>query len=180
VDKNVTFVRGNGFCRYMHVIQDLFSFGRSAKLAGIDHRESQIASSAKEDYQWRNEELGIYFRRRPTDPAWKNVSPPIADSVQDGFLEICELANLDQYDDTNELPKDVIDVICEVANDVGERNKFNPAFIILVTHQYVDADRQMRQMYKTRWVAFMVSRSPYAPPPESYLDYITAQYFSDS
>jgi hypothetical protein len=76
--------------------------------------------------------------------------------IQQGFLEIYYCAGLENFSDTNALPAlpaEVIDTICEVTSRIGEPNNLNPAFTILVTHQYVDADRYMRQMYLTRWVA---------------------------
>jgi hypothetical protein len=135
-------------------------------------------AAPEESYEWKDHELGIYFTPKPNDPVWKAVMPRTAELIQQGFLEIYERAELEKYSDTNKLPQQVIDTIREVANAVGEKNNLNPAFIILISHQYVDADQLMRQMYKTRWVAFMVERSQYAPPPESYMNYIKSQYFS--
>lgn len=130
-----------------------------------------------EDYEWKNQELGIYFKAQPNDPVWKVVTPQIADLIQQGFLEIWQRTNLEKYTDTNSLPPEIIDLIGEVANKVGEPNNLNPAISILVTHQYVDTDQLMRQMYRTRWVAFMVSRNSCAPSPESYHKYIMSRYF---
>lgn len=131
-----------------------------------------------EDYEWKNKELGIYFKAQPSDPVWKVVTPPVAELIQQGFLEIWRRTDLEKYNDTNSLPPELIEIIGEVANKVGEPNNLNPAFIILVTHQYVDADQLMRQMYRTRWVAFMVLRNSCAPSPESYHEYIMSRYFS--
>lgn len=130
-----------------------------------------------DDYGWENRELGLYFKAQPSDPVWKAVTPQVAELIQQGFLEIWQRAGLEKYSDTNSLPPGIIDIIAEVANKVGEPNNLNPALVILVTHQYVDADRLMRQMYRTRWVAFMVSRDSCAPSPESYHEYILSRYF---
>jgi hypothetical protein len=130
-------------------------------------------------HDWKTRELGIYFEARPADPVWKAITAANADIIQGGLLEIWQRANLESDTDTNALPKDVIDLICEVANTIGGKSNLNPAFIILITHQYVDTDRIMRQTYRSRWVAFMVTRSRFAPPPELYMDYIKAQYFGD-
>jgi hypothetical protein len=135
-------------------------------------------AGGKEPYKWKDQELGIYFTPKPNDPIWKPVTPRTAELIQQGFLEIYGRTELKKYSDTNKLPQHVINTIREVANEVGEKNNLNPAFRILISHQYVDADQLVRQMYKTRWVAFMVERSQYAPPPESYMKYIKSQYFS--
>ena len=137
----------------------------------------KVRAASETPYEWKNLELGIYFKPAPNDPVWKVVTPKIADLIQQGFLEIHQETELDKYSDTNALPAEVIDVIGEVANQIGEPNNLNPAFTILVTHQYIDADQLMRQMYLTRWVAFMVARNTCAPSPESYIDYIKARYF---
>ena len=148
---------------------------RRAKLGYAPRFSSSVDQTG---YQWRNAELGIYFQSAPDDRAWQSITPQIADLMQDGFLEIDRKTSLDRHSDTNALGDETIDTICEVSDKYGQVANFNPAFIILVTHQYVDADRLMRQMYKSRWVAFMVSRSTFAPSPESYVDYINKRYFS--
>jgi hypothetical protein len=175
--KGITFVVGNGFCRHVHVVKDLMSFFRSTTLAGIDTPASR-KSPEPEDYEWKNEELAIYFRAQPKDPIWGALTEQKADVVQQGFLEIVRRTNLDKYSNTNTLPSEVIDTICDIANEVGKQNDLNPAFVILLAHQYVDADQVMRQLHKSRWVASMVSRSDFAPPAESYMKYIKSTYFS--
>ncbi|OIQ75064.1 hypothetical protein GALL_432710 [mine drainage metagenome] len=128
-------------------------------------------------YEWQDLELGLYFEERPDDPVWKVVTPKIAELIQQGFSEIYHCTKLERYTDTDALTAEVIDTIGAIANRIGEPNNLNPAFTILVTHQYVDADPLMRQMYRTRWVAFMVKRNTFAPSPESYVDYINDRYF---
>lgn len=134
--------------------------------------------SESEDYQWKNQELSIYFTAQPKDQIWGAVTEQKAEAIQQGFIKALQRANLDKYTDTNSLSSEAIDTICEVANEVGEKNNLNPIFVILLAHQYVDADQVMRQLHKSRWVASMVSRSDYAPPPESYMKYIKSTYFS--
>ena len=144
-------------------------------LSRFRNKRTRLAESKA--YEWQNHELGLYFQDRPDDPIWKVVTPKIAELIQQGFSEIYRRTELEKYSDTNALPAEVIDIIGEVANRIGELNNLNPSFTILVTHQYVDADKLMRQMFRTRWVAFMVGRNTCAPPPESYIDYIKTRYF---
>lgn len=153
------------------------SLFRSAKLTGIDALASS-KSSEPEDYQWKNQELAIYFTAQPKDQIWGALTEQKAEAAQLGFMEAARRANLDKFTDTNSLPAEVTDTICDVANEIGEKNDLNPFFTILLAHQYVDADQVMRQLHKTRWVASMVSRSNSAPPPESYVKYIKSTYFS--
>jgi hypothetical protein len=129
-------------------------------------------------YEWKDRELGIYFQEQLDDPIWKHVTPRVAELIQEGFAEIYRKARLEEFSDTNSIPAEVIDLIGEVANKRAEPNNINPAYTILVTHQYVDADPNLRLGYKTRWVAFMVKRKTFAPPPESYVGFIKDRYFT--
>lgn len=176
--QGITFVVGNGFCRHVHVLQDLKSIFRPVKLPGPTASRSRGEKPSEAEHEWKNQELAVYFTPKPDDTIWKAVTKQNAELIQQGFLELWQRLGLEKYKSTDALPAEVIDTICEVANKVGEKHNLNPAFIILITHQYVDADQVMRQMYRTRWVAFMVARSDYAPPPESYMKYIKATYFS--
>jgi len=134
--------------------------------------------NGSEAHEWKSQELSIYFRPQPKDQIWGALTAQKADTVQQGFIKAADRANLDKYTDTNSLPTEAISTICDVANEFGEQNDLNPSFIIMLAHQYVDADQMMRQLHKTRWVASMVSRSDFAPPPESYVKYIKSTYFS--
>jgi len=140
----------------------------------------QARRESEDSYEWKNRELGLYFKPQPNDSAWKAITPRLAELMQQGFLEIYRLGELEDFTDTNDLPTHVNNTISEVANRVSEPNDMNPAFIILVTLQYVDADKVLRQSYRSRWVSMMVARSQFAPPPESYVTYIKAQYFSSN
>ena len=44
--KGITFVLGNGFCRHIHVVNDLMSLFHSTKLAGIGSPESHKSSGS--------------------------------------------------------------------------------------------------------------------------------------
>ena len=134
--------------------------------------------NGSEAHEWKSQELSICFRPQPKDQIWGALTAQKADTAQQGFIKAVGRANLDKYTDTNSLPSEAIDTICDVANEFGEQNDLTPFFIILLAHQYVDADTRMRQLRETRWVASMVSRSNYAPPPESYVKYIKSTYFS--
>lgn len=134
--------------------------------------------SEENAHEWRNHELGIYFRANPKDPVWGEVTTKNAEAIQEGFMDVIRSASLDAYSDTNSLPSDVVDKIADTANDIAEKAGVKPVFLILLAHQYVDADKLMRHLHKSRWVASMVARSTDAPPPEPYLKYIKATYFS--
>lgn len=139
---------------------------------------SPAESKESEGYQWNDQELGIYFKAQPKDPVWGAVTEQKAEAIQKGFIEAARRANLDKYTDTNSLPSEVIDTICDIANEIGEKNDLKPIFVILLAHQYVDADPTIRLSHKSRWIAWMVSRWNSAPPPEAYMKYIKSTYFS--
>jgi hypothetical protein len=128
----------------------------------------------------RSSELSLYFKAAPDDPVWGEVTVDNVQLIQDAFLEILRRANLEKYHTTNSLPEDAVDIICEIANVFAEKHELNRLHILLLAHQFVDADQLMRQRYKGRWAAAMVSRSDYAPPPESYVKYISSTYFGGS
>ena len=175
--KSIKFVIGNGFCRHIHIFYDLMSLFRSTTLKDIDSTYSQKLPISK-DYQWKNKELSIYFKAQPRDLIWGTITEQKAETIQEGFLEILRKTHLDKYHNTNTLEPEIIDTICEIANNVGKKNDLNPIFIILLAHQYIDADQIIRQIHKHRWTASMVSRSDFAPTPESYMKYIKSTYFS--
>jgi len=138
---------------------------------------SRLFGGKDQLHRWKNTELGLYFKPRPDDQVWKVITEHRAEKIQEAFLKIYDQTKLEQYQDTNSLPQEVLDVICRVANEVGEPIDMNPIFVILPTHQYVDADPLMRQMYRTLWIGYMMNRPPFAPPPESYMQYIKSRYF---
>lgn len=177
-NKGITFIVGNGFCRHAHPVKDLMSMFRPTVLVGINTLIS-LETLEYKSHQWKNEELAAYFRAQPKDLIWGALTERKAEIAQQGFLEIARKISIDKYSDTNTLPSDVIDTICDVANEVGEQNDLNPTFIILLAHQYIDADPVMRQLHKARWVASMVSRLDFAPSAESYMEYIKYTYFVD-
>lgn len=175
----VSVTSGNGLCKHVHLVADLTSLLRPVQ---VWPKESSPRSDATlprqtEDHKWVNEELGAYFQSKPRDSVWKTINPAKADLIQTGFLELWRTLGLERYKRTDDLPAEAIDRIAAVANSYADKHDLNPSFIILVTHQYVDADPLMRQTYRTRWVAFMAERSSYAPSPESYLAYIKVTYF---
>lgn len=125
-----------------------------------------------------NSALNSYFTPQPNDAVWSVVTLENAFILQSGFLAIWQRAGLEERKNTNFLSEDVTKKVCDAANEVGEKNNTNPFAMILLAHQYIDADPLIRQVRRSRWVAEMVNRPDYAPPPESYLQYIKNTYFS--
>jgi hypothetical protein len=172
-------LNGNGFCRHVHLFGDLRSLFRSVKLPATKPRgPSQTLSSAKPGSA--SDALTPFFVPKPRDPAWQGVTQQNAEYIQQGFLAVWQEARLDRYTNTNALTGNDLDIIARVADEIGARHNVNQWFIILISHQYIDADPLMRQTYRTRWLASMVARSTYAPPPESYTKYIQDTYFRNS
>ncbi|WP_152005322.1 hypothetical protein [Desulfoluna spongiiphila] len=150
------------------------------KLAGLSVSPSTDKSLLKEEYEWKNKELSIYFKPKPKDPIWKAVTDQTAEIIQEGFLEIWQTLKLDQYSSSTPLPHEALCKINDIVNRVGEKHNLNPLFILLITYQYVDADPLVRQIHRSRWIASMVDRLENAPSPESYIADIQETYFSGS
>lgn len=178
--QEITFNIGVGFCRHIHILHDLRSLIRSVELAGLPVTPPADRLLSKNGYEWRNKELSIYFDPKPKDPIWKAVTNQIAEIIQEGFLEIWQELKLDQYSISNPLPHEALCKINEIANRIGEKHNLNTIFILIITHQYVDADPLIRQIHRNRWVASMVNRLENAQPPETYIEYIQATYRSDN
>ena len=132
-NQGVTFVFGNGACKHIHVVKDLLSVFRGVQLAGLP-MGSEKKRPAAEQHEWSSQELAVYFRARPDDPTWAVVTPQNAEIIQQGFLRIWKQAELEKYRDTNDLTPEVVDLICDIANDVGHKDNLNPFFVILLAH----------------------------------------------
>ncbi len=132
-----------------------------------------------DDYDFKNLELGLQFKAKPRDVVWGEITKKDAEIIQQGFMQVLREANLQKYNSTNSLPDEVLETISKIANEMGEKNNLNPSFLILLAHQYVDADSIKRQRYASSWIASMVQRANFAPSPESYVDYIKSTYFSN-
>jgi hypothetical protein len=119
------------------------------------------------------------FVPKPGDMYWKAITNSNVAIIQKGFIDTVETANLESYNSTEKLPQDVIDIICQLSNETAHKLNIGPAILIILAHQYVDADQLMRQMYRYCWVSKMVARSNFSPPPEAYMDYIKETYFGE-
>jgi len=111
------------------------------------------------------------------DPVWKSITTKIAGEIQAGFMKVYKNEKLQQYFSTKDISKAVIIKISEVANEVARQNTINPALVLLVIHQYIDSDSELREKHKDDWVMFMMSRPKIAPQPETYAKYINTTYF---
>jgi hypothetical protein len=132
----------------------------------------------KPEYQFKNQELGLYFKPSPRDPIWKGVDARSADAFQGAFDEIYARTDLDTLTSIAAIPPDSIERMAEIANRVCEPLDINPSFIFLATLQYVEADRIQRQLQRRHWLAAVMQRPDYAPPAETYIDVIKRTFFA--
>jgi hypothetical protein len=68
----------------------------------------------------------------------------------------------------------------EAMDEVARPHNLNSALLLILAHQYVDADQMMRGLNTTTWVAKMVERDNIAPSPESYVEYVKGRFFAQS
>lgn len=125
-------------------------------------------------------ELAIHFRPRPADPMWKLITTENAPAYQLCFQQILLRAGLLNLYSSNQIDDDIATKMGEAMEEVARPHNLNSALLLILAHQYVDADQMMRMLHTTTWVAKMVERDNFAPSPESYLQYVKERFFAQS
>lgn len=166
---NITFRYGNGKCQHHHLFEHIKTlFKPKIRSKPVRHLEQEADSG----------ELNFSFKSNPSDSMWGTINIQCAKHIQQALLDIWLKADLENQSDTNCTPNEVLKVISDIANEYSAKHGIRPAHVIIMAHQYIDADPLMRQLYRNKWVSEMVSRSMYAPPPEAYIKFVKATYFS--
>jgi len=126
--------------------------------------------------QWL-ETVGEDFSKE-VDKVWGHVTDKIAEVMQSVFMKVYEREALEEYTDTRDVPTAVRLRFSEMVNKAANEMGVNPALMLLIIHQYIDGDSELRKDYTCEWVKFMVSRPSIAPQPETYIDYMNEVYFN--
>ena len=153
---------------------------RALNIGSEDERSAKASRDASAALLDRD--FGLYFEPSPDDPVWKAITRDNAAAVQAGFEEIWRRASLDAYESAQDtgVVFEIPPVAAQVANRVASETGLSPVYVLLLVHQYVDADPAERVAYREEWLAKMVERCPCAPPPEAYVDHLAETYFSAS
>ncbi|MDX8386982.1 MAG: hypothetical protein R8M46_00410 [Ghiorsea sp.] len=112
------------------------------------------------------------------DPIWETITDSLATEIQAGFMKIYAAVDLGQYTSSKDIPTPIRINFSEAANEIAQKNGINPALVLLVIHQYIDSDADLRKEHTSSWVTFMMSRPTIAPQPETYASYINTTYFN--
>lgn len=125
-------------------------------------------------------ELAIYFRPRPADPIWKQITEENAPAYQLCFQQMLLRAGLMQLHSSDQIDDEIATKMVEAMETVARPHNLNSAVLLILAHQYADADQMMRGTNTTNWVAKMVERDNMAPSPESYIEYVKGRFFAES
>ncbi len=123
-------------------------------------------------------ELAGYFKLRPMDPVWKCVTWEKAPAYQLWFQRMLLRAGLLGLFSSSTITDEIATKMAEVATEAGETHDLNAQLLLVIAHQYVDADAMMRGIHTTDLVATIMSRPDFAPSPEGYVTYLKERFFS--
>lgn len=123
-------------------------------------------------------EFLVEFRPRPSDQVWKVVTDQNAAAYQLWFQRMVLRGKLHSLHSSSRITDDIGATLVSVANEALDTHHLSPLLLLVLAHQYVDADIMMRGINTTCWVAKMLERNTYAPPPESYVEYLRERFFT--
>lgn len=101
----------------------------------------------------------------------------IAPLFQKWFLEMVRTAELGRFYTTNSIDDITADLMSQIASRAHAESGLHPAILLILAHQFVDADVMMRQLQKDIWVIFMLRRPEWTPQPEAYVQYLSERFF---
>jgi len=121
-------------------------------------------------------ELAVAFKSNPDDPVWKGVTDDNAPAYQLWFQRILLRAKLLSLHSSSEISDEMEALLAQVAKEAQRSHELSPILLLILAHQFVDADIMLRSLNTTRWVARMVERSSCAPTPESCIKQLQARF----
>lgn len=120
--------------------------------------------------------LGLYFTPQPSDPAWKQITEENVAAYQLWFQRALLAAQLHKAYTSESLIGERAEAVCKTAFKAKDEHGLNPLLVLILAHQYVDADQMLRGLHTVDWVAFMMRRDSCAPPPESVAKFVIDFY----
>lgn len=121
--------------------------------------------------------LELMFEPRPNDPVWKLVTLDNLGEYQKWFLAAERRAELGKLFSSNRIDDETDRKICDVVDEFAKATTLHPMILLILIHQFVDADHLLRQFWRGEWVVQMAQRPNYAPQPEAYVKYIKERFF---
>lgn len=120
--------------------------------------------------------LAIYFRPQPDHPAWKQITEENVSAYQLWFQRALLAAELHKLDAPEQLSGEKANAIADLAWKGKEVHGLNHLLILILAHQYIEADRMIRGMHTTDWTAFMMTGDSCAPDPVAIAQYVIEEY----
>jgi hypothetical protein len=120
--------------------------------------------------------LGMYFTPQPNDQAWSQITAENVAAYQLWFQRAVLAAKLHEAFSSESLVGERAEAVCKTAFKAKEEHGLNPLLILVLAHQYVEADQMLRGLHTVDWVAFMMKRDACAPPPESVARFVIDFY----
>lgn len=118
------------------------------------------------------------FSEQPSDPVWRRVTTSNLAAYEKWFALMRSRCSLSSFNSSNAFTDEVDDTLASLAGDAQGQDGLNSMLLLIVAHQFADADIMVRTLHASHWVAYSTQREPFAPQPESYLAYLTERFFS--
>jgi hypothetical protein len=120
--------------------------------------------------------LGLYFTPQPNDPAWSPITGENVAAYQLWFQRALLRAKLHEAHSSESLVGERAEAVCNTAFQAKEEHGLNPILVLVLSHQYVEADLMVRGLHTVDWVTFMMSRNNCAPSPEGIAKFVIDFY----
>ena len=110
--------------------------------------------------------VGDAFEPRPHDVIWRFVTAENVSAYQLWFQRMVVAGELQKLSTSRSLQEPEKKVMLDLACKAREEHGLHVIVLLVLVHQYINADFVLRSMHTLEWVAEMVKRVGYAPPPE--------------
>jgi len=120
--------------------------------------------------------LGHYFAPTPTDPVWSHITAENVAAYQLWFQRAVLRAKLYNAHSSESLVGDRAEAVFNTAFQAKEEHGLNLLLVLVLAHQYVEAEAMLRGIHTVDWVAFMMTRNACAPSPESIANFVIDFY----
>jgi hypothetical protein len=125
----------------------------------------------------------LFRRKAPSEESdfFKNLTNAgYQDIYQDIFNKLRSHLDADKMTQLEDISIEKHQKIVDIVDGYIGDGKINAAYAILIFLQYLLADPVMRVIYASSWVEKVISRTPYAPLPESLVSIVSDHFFNNA
>lgn len=115
---------------------------------------------------------------QPHDPVWSRVTSSNLAAYEKWFRLMRDRCSLSSFHTSKAFTDEVDDALAALAGDAHEQDGLNAMLLLIVAHQFADADIMIRGLHASHWVAYSTRREPFAPQAEGYVAYLKERFFS--